>query len=538
MKIETLEQRQLLGHAADLLVLGDADLVDHGTPFMGNTYNGFEQTSEVASYQATSGELTRVSFLDPDGDLVFVEFGGAGTMNIQFEGFMADVDSPYDQPETTYSQGLATITITGSDQTTFVSVFSLGNDPARVDLALVNDDTFATADGRADIRAIVIEGTDAQVDFIGGINAANADLTDNGGTGPVGIFSAEVRIDNYLFIGEMSATGGGGRIDIDPFSLLTSEIPTLESDGSVQFTGGSVSTTPVSMENAFPIISIDGQLSIDSEMLIASRSLDTGDFDKASGVTRETDRTVTFEIDPDLDDGDARTTLADEQQEAFNDFRDNDFDPTNELIIDGDATGLVFNFGMDVPQAVIFTGDLDDVEIVGWSFSAVILEGDTNHDVLVSTDFNNELEEVTDGDDIVHNDVLDPNEGGIDLLKVTGDITGMFSVEGNWVNEVWFGTGSGGGFSGVVAQHASSSAIVFAFGDSTTPSSIGIVGTYAAGDQVNGVGPAKTADKTTFAKLLDGSVNGNTLLFPNGLDQSSGIGSSGPVLSYTLSTAT
>ena len=133
MKIETLEQRQLLGHAADLLVLGDADLVDHGTPFMGNTYNGFEQTSEVASYQATSGELTRVSFLDPDGDLVFVEFGGAGTMNIQLEDFMADVDSPYDQPGTTYSQGLATITITGSDQTTFVSVFSLGNDPARVD---------------------------------------------------------------------------------------------------------------------------------------------------------------------------------------------------------------------------------------------------------------------------------------------------------------------------------------------------------------------------------------------------------------------
>jgi hypothetical protein len=526
MKIETLEQRQLLGHAADLLVLGDADLVDHGTPFMGNTYNGFEQTSEVASYQATSGELTRVSFLDPDGDLVFVEFGGAGTMNIQLEGFMADVDSPYDQPGTTYSQGLATITITGSDQTTFVSVFSLGNDPARVDLALVNDDTFATADGRADIRAIVIEGTDAQVDFIGGINAANADLTDNGGTGPVGIFSAEVRIDNYLFIGEMSATGGGGRIDLDPFSLLTSEIPTLESDGSVLFTGGSVSTTPVTLENAFPIISIDGQLSIDSEMLIASRSLDTGDFNNASGVTRETDRTVTFEIDPDLDDGDARTTLADEQQEAFNDFRDNDFDPTNELIIDGDATGLVFNFGMDVPQAVIFTGDLDDVEIVGWSFSAVILEGDTNHDVLVSTDFNNELEEVPDGDDIVHNDVLDPNEGGIDLLMVTGDITGMFSVEGNWVNEVWFGTGSGGGFSGDVAQHASSSAIVFAFGDSTTPSSIGTVNTYA-GDLVEDVGTADTADATTFAKLLDGSVNGNTLLFPNGLSQ---YATSGPLV--------
>ena len=50
-----------------------------------NTYNGFEQSSLLASYAATPGELTRVSFLDLDGDVVFAEFGGNGKLTISFE---------------------------------------------------------------------------------------------------------------------------------------------------------------------------------------------------------------------------------------------------------------------------------------------------------------------------------------------------------------------------------------------------------------------------------------------------------------------
>ena len=86
MKVEALENRQLLSHEA-LLLLGDATATDHATEFMGNTYNGFEQSSLVASYAATPGELTRVSFLDLDGDVVFAEFGGNGKLTISFEQY-------------------------------------------------------------------------------------------------------------------------------------------------------------------------------------------------------------------------------------------------------------------------------------------------------------------------------------------------------------------------------------------------------------------------------------------------------------------
>ena len=89
MKVEALENRQLLSHEA-LLLSGDATATDHATEHeditgVVNTYNGFEQSSLVASYAATPGELTRVSFLDPDGDVVFAEFGGNGKLTISFE---------------------------------------------------------------------------------------------------------------------------------------------------------------------------------------------------------------------------------------------------------------------------------------------------------------------------------------------------------------------------------------------------------------------------------------------------------------------
>ena len=525
LKLETLERRLLLGNAADLLVLGDADLVNDGTVFMGNTYNGFEQNSEVATYQAIPGELTRVSFLDPDGDLVFVEFGGAGATNIRLEGFMADVDSPYDQPGTTYSKGLATITITGSDQTTFVSVFSLGNDTTRVDLALVNADTFATADGRADIRAIFLDGVEGQVNHIAGINAANANFTDNAtGAGNVGIVGLDVRVDNYLFIGDITATGNAfAQILIDPFSLLTSDITGLESEGVIQITGGDVSDTsffaPVTI-TPFPVVSIDGQLSIDAQVLIASQDVVAGDFDHIDVSVPDVD-SVTYTIDQNLDN-DPDLTLTEEQQAALDAFIQ---DPSNydglELIFEGDPTGLDFDFPTDVTEAVIFTGNLDTVDIIGWSFKEIIIEGDTN-DVLISTDFNDDPADPEVEGDINHNDVLDPNEGDIDKVMIWGDITGTLSVEAHNLPEVWFGTGTGGGFSGDVDQHADSSAIVFAFGKVDDPGSIGSVNTFS-GD----AGTANTAANTTFAKILDGDVTGNTFNFPDGVVQNS---NSGPLV--------
>ncbi len=191
MKVEALENRQLLSHEA-LLLSGDATATDHATDHKDitgvvNTYNGFEQSSLVASYAATPGELTRVSFLDPDGDVVFAEFGGNGKLTISFEQHESAQPSPYLQSTTWYSQGLATLSVSGGDESTFLSVFSLGNDPLRVDVTIIDGDSddptnasFEGANFMADIRAVEVLGAGGQVNHFGGLGLANTNFRGTG----------------------------------------------------------------------------------------------------------------------------------------------------------------------------------------------------------------------------------------------------------------------------------------------------------------------------------------------------------------------
>ena len=148
---------------SELLLTGSAKPVDHATIFQDKSYCGFELTGESATLSALRGVTTRVSFLDPGGDLVFVDFSSddrAAEMVITLEEFSGDLEeSPYDQPDTRYVRGLATVTITNPTELTWLQVVSLGNHVDRVDLALIEDDTFAGAvDGIAEIKAVVIGG--------------------------------------------------------------------------------------------------------------------------------------------------------------------------------------------------------------------------------------------------------------------------------------------------------------------------------------------------------------------------------------------
>ena len=75
---------------SELLLNGSAKQVDRGTIFQDTTYCGFELTGESATLSAHRGVTTRVSFLDPGGDLVFVDFSSddpATEMAIALEGF-------------------------------------------------------------------------------------------------------------------------------------------------------------------------------------------------------------------------------------------------------------------------------------------------------------------------------------------------------------------------------------------------------------------------------------------------------------------
>ena len=115
----------------DLLVTGAAELVDVWTEFQGEIYNGYELDGSTATFRSAAGEITRVSFLDPGGDLVFIDFSSddpATEVVITLEDYSGSLeDSPYDQPGTQYGRGLATISVVNPTETTWLSVFSAGN---------------------------------------------------------------------------------------------------------------------------------------------------------------------------------------------------------------------------------------------------------------------------------------------------------------------------------------------------------------------------------------------------------------------------
>ena len=94
---------------ASLLTAGDAKYVNDGTEFMGNTYNGFELGGSTGTFSSIGGQITRISFLDAGGDLMFAEFGAEDPNVVlvitlyPFDG--ADAPSPYNQPSMVYAQG-------------------------------------------------------------------------------------------------------------------------------------------------------------------------------------------------------------------------------------------------------------------------------------------------------------------------------------------------------------------------------------------------------------------------------------------------
>ena len=189
--------------AESLLVSGKARLVDNSTIYNRNRYNGFELAGRAATIRSSPGEITRISFLDMDGDLVFAELGSATPtteMIISLDPLIGISEpSPYDQPNTRYARGHASIEIRNPGFLTFLSVLSVGNDPDRVDVSLIDRKSFSgRANGWADIRLISIKDGSTK---IGGINAANVIFS--GKEGSIGIDAPEVSVGLFAFVGEM-----------------------------------------------------------------------------------------------------------------------------------------------------------------------------------------------------------------------------------------------------------------------------------------------------------------------------------------------
>ncbi len=250
-----------------ILLSGSARLVNDRTLFQDNIYNGFELSGPRASFSSRPGEITRVSFIDPDGDLIFVEFGSDDEntlLTILLEDFQEPQPSPYTQPGTRYVEGLANITIDNPTPATFISIFSLGNDAARVDPSLINIQTLEIpVDGIADVKFLRINAPEGMQATIGGINAANADFT--GRFGFVGIDALNTNVNLFLFIGDITPLDSAlPRIIVNPDSPISeiritggdlreaTEDKQIDTNGAVYF---------------FDIIADEGQRSISNGFL-------------------------------------------------------------------------------------------------------------------------------------------------------------------------------------------------------------------------------------------------------------------------------
>lgn len=156
-------------------------------------------TGPAATITADPNKTTRVSFIDLSDDIVQVEFSGAGTLTLTLDSASAPAAPlKYNQPGVLYMKGHASLIICGADNTTNVTVFTVGR------MTAVNQALFPTAqtyDGVADIGVIAIASVDGK---FGGVRAANASMTDVAGF--TGVYAPGVTVLGPVYVEQIIAT--------------------------------------------------------------------------------------------------------------------------------------------------------------------------------------------------------------------------------------------------------------------------------------------------------------------------------------------
>ena len=169
----------------------------------------------------TPGYTVRTSFIDLNDDIVQVELAGHGALSLVLDnasGPALPVNYNQNQP---YMKGHAGIVITGADETTNVSVFTVGratafdatgafnilqpisatNNPANNGSALFAGHAATAYDGVADIGFIAITSTNGK---FGGLRASNASCFATQGC--TGIYAPGVQFTGPVYIGEINAS--------------------------------------------------------------------------------------------------------------------------------------------------------------------------------------------------------------------------------------------------------------------------------------------------------------------------------------------
>lgn len=188
----------------------------------GNFYDQISMRGSLLTITADLGQATRVSFIDLNDDIVQVEFAGAGTLSIILDE-ASDQDQPtkYHQPGVPYSRGHASIVIAGANETTNVTVFTVGratafdptgaynialgvsdtNDPAKNGSPLFQGHATTDYDGFADIAFIAIQSTNGR---FGGVRTANTNYFATRGF--TGVYAPGVKFEGPVWVHDINAS--------------------------------------------------------------------------------------------------------------------------------------------------------------------------------------------------------------------------------------------------------------------------------------------------------------------------------------------
>lgn len=165
----------------------------------GNIFDQVLLQGAAASMSADPGQVLRVSFLDPNDDLVQVEFSGAGTLSILLDEFSGPATPEKYNQNIAYVKGRATLAVTGASESTNISVFSVGRATA-IDQTLFRDVGY---DGVADIALLTITSLDGR---FAGVRTGNTRYSSSKGL--TGIYASDIQFVGPIVVGDIEAREG------------------------------------------------------------------------------------------------------------------------------------------------------------------------------------------------------------------------------------------------------------------------------------------------------------------------------------------
>ncbi len=217
----TTTHRAVVGLKSSSKVTGSArELTPDILHPSGRYYDQVLLEGAAAAITADAGQVTRMSYIDLNDDIVQIEFSGAGTLTVTLDSATPPARPVNYSQAVDYVRGHASIVVTGATEETNVSVFTVGratafdptggfrflegisatNVPANNGSSLFTGHGSTNYDGIADLAFIAIASESGK---FGGVRTANANYFATRGV--TGVYAPGVEFHGPVFVGDMGA---------------------------------------------------------------------------------------------------------------------------------------------------------------------------------------------------------------------------------------------------------------------------------------------------------------------------------------------